>query len=83
MARKKLTLEAAREVVACSKGASEHELTGRHLLLHPDEIPMATDVELAALDDFVRRKGWRKLWHHDKPMSSTAATGGRTTKADG
>src|SRR5258708_6938998 len=68
MGRKKLSLEAARQIVARSHGARERELTARHLLLHPENISKATDAERSALDDYVRRAAWRSLWHHDKRM---------------
>lgn len=49
-------------------GARGRDLAARALLLHPEGIPMATKEELAALDDYVREKKWRSLYHHDRRM---------------
>jgi hypothetical protein len=50
------------------RGARERELMARHLLLHLDELSEARPEDLSALDEYVKRGGWRSLYGHDRRM---------------
>jgi hypothetical protein len=68
---KKLTFEEAKRRVdeaLSGRGARWREVTARQLLLHPDDAASATSEELEALQAYVKRKGWRSLYGHDRRM---------------
>lgn len=49
-------------------GARQRELTARHLLLHPELVKTSPAEDLAALREYIGRKGWRSLYGHDRRM---------------
>src|SRR4051812_19035200 len=66
--KRKLTRTDAEQVVRRMDGARQRELTARHLLLHPELIAKASASDLAALREYISRKGWRSLYGHDRRM---------------
>jgi hypothetical protein len=72
MSTKKLRLELMKltpaEFRKRIRGARERELTARHLLLHLDKLSEARPEDLSALDEYVKRGGWRSLYGHDRRM---------------
>jgi len=48
--------------------------TARHPLLHLDALPGATPEEWSALNEYVERRGWKSMYHHDRPMHSLLQT---------
>ena len=50
------------------KGARAREMKARHLLLHQDLIPGASEADRAALREYVHDGTWRSLYGHDRAM---------------
>lgn len=50
------------------RGARERELAARYFLLSPDRISSASPAELGALRSYIRDRGWRSLYGHDRRM---------------
>ena len=49
-------------------GARHRDLTARHLLLHPEMVSKASAEDLAALNEYIRERRWKSLYHHDRRM---------------
>ena len=64
-------------------GARERELTARHLLLHLGKLSEARPEDLSALDEYVKRAGWRSLYGHDRRMYRMLRAGAERYLAGG
>jgi hypothetical protein len=59
------------------KGSRARELTARHLLLNRGAIATASSEDIAALQEYVARQGWRSLYMHDRGMYLLLRNGAR------
>ncbi|MGH7972910.1 MAG: hypothetical protein ACREIC_29700 [Limisphaerales bacterium] len=47
------------------RGARDLDLTARHLLIQPEQIPKAAKASRDALADYQLNRSWRSLYNHD------------------
>jgi hypothetical protein len=62
------------------QGARQRELTARRLLLHPEMGSKASEEDLAALQEYIRERRWRSLYHHDRRMYRLLRAGAEKTE---
>jgi hypothetical protein len=53
---------------ALIRSARKRDLAARHLLLHPEDVIKASPEDLKALEEYVRERGWKSLYCHDRRM---------------
>jgi hypothetical protein len=74
--RPQLVIEQAKR----SRGAQARSLAAEHLLLNPNEFPRASKEDAQSLVEYVREKGWKTLYRHDRRMYKLLKDGARVLK---